>query len=75
MKKFKIYLEAKIFAIKRRLNILLFGNFDPYPKIYKNYKIMGIVPFKIQNISLKTINKYHYRQKNKITLDLFPEQW
>jgi len=39
MKKFKIYLEAKIFAIKRRLNILLFGNFDPYPKIYKNYKL------------------------------------
>ena len=32
-------IEAKTFAIKRRLNILLFGNFDPYPKIYKNYKL------------------------------------
>jgi len=39
MKSFKIFIEAKMFAIKRRLNIFLFGNFDPYPKIYKNYKL------------------------------------
>tara|TARA_B100000686_G_scaffold309808_1_gene352060 strand:- start:7784 stop:8896 length:1113 start_codon:yes stop_codon:yes gene_type:complete len=39
MKNFKIFIEAKIFAIKRRLNILLFNNFDPYPKIYKNFKL------------------------------------
>jgi len=39
MKKIKIFLAAKTLAIKRRLNILLFGNFDPYPKIYKNYKL------------------------------------
>ena len=39
MKKIKIFLAAKTLAIKRRLSILLFGNFDPYPKIYKNYKL------------------------------------
>ena len=39
MKNLKIFIEVKIFALKRRLNIVLLGNFDPYPKVYRNFKL------------------------------------
>lgn len=70
MKNLKIFIEAKTFAIKRRLNILLFGNFDPYPKIYKNYKLYPSMI--VQNYSNKIKPKLkienftnHLEWKNK----------
>lgn len=63
MQKIKIFFEAKILAIKRRLNILLFGCFDPYPEIYKNYKLYP-------SLIIKDYDKYSSPKLNQDKLNI-----
>ena len=37
MKNIKTYIFSKFLALKRRLKILIYGKFDPYPDIPKGY--------------------------------------
>ena len=39
MKSLIIYIESKIYAIKRRLFLITYNKFDPYPKNYANFKL------------------------------------
>lgn len=39
MKSLIVYIESKIYAIKRRLFLITYNKFDPYPKNYADFKL------------------------------------
>jgi len=77
MKKLKIYFFSKFIALKRRIIIFIFGNFNPYPSVPKkiflspsdfiNYESKRIKSeLDLNKINLKQINKWKVNARNKL---------
>ena len=58
----KTYLNAKILAIKRRLHILIFNDFNPYPKVPAN---LYFSPSYIVDNNKYKNQKFKYKNSNK----------
>ena len=65
---FIIYGRAKLLAAKRRLNLLLYKEFDPYPKVLDN---IYLSPSDIINDNKKFIDKKLNYQFNSATTNLW----
>jgi len=60
---FLIFIRAKLIAVKRRLHLLLYKEFNPYPNIFEN---IYLSPSEIINDNIKFIDKkLDYLHKNK----------
>ena len=60
---FLIFIRAKLIAVKRRLHLLLYKKFNPYPNIFEN---IYLSPSEIINDNIKFIDKkLDYLHKNK----------
>ena len=60
---FLIFIRAKLLAVKRRLYLLIYKEFNPYPNVFDN---IYLSPSEIINDNIKFINKkLDYLHNNK----------
>ena len=68
MKSLIVYIESKIYAIKRRLFLITYNKFDPYPKNYADFKLDPKLIVENYFNQIKNKNKINKAENNLILI-------